>query len=477
MSSLVTFYALLKNNGIIWGPEPYNNPLNGHYTYGPLGSKIKLELEGFIRKLWDSHEYEEVICPLIYPKVTWLNSGHWNKFQDPVIYTNSGKCYRLDKIIEEYYSTVNFESLPIEEINKLVSKVEHKILSDGNFIYKSSFEYKNLMMKTWSGDNECALRPETATTTYLSFDDAYNYFGKTLPLKVYQIGKAFRNEVSARNNVLRCKEFTQAEAHIFVKESEKNDCPEYDNIKDELLPLLNYDTQAVELVKISDCGFKSKKYAWTVHMTYKEIFKTLFPAASIDKIRIRRHRDDEKAFYALDAYDIEININKNANNGWTEICGIHDRGNYDMKQHYPNVTDNIHILEIAVGIDRLLFCLLDEYFDVNNKSENKSILRLPYTISPIKVAVLPLVKNKPDIVRLSQDVYKLLNKHMIVKYDEKQSIGKRYLKQSMMGTVYCVTVDFQTLSDGTVTVRDRNTEKQTRIKCDDLLMWLLTQTI
>lgn len=463
-TELNKFSSFLSENGVIYGPEPViYEPIAGHYTYGPLGKGIKNEVEKYIRYIFNLNEYVEIECPLIYPRIVWKNSGHWDKFQDPIIYTKAGKCYRLDKEIEKQFDVI-YGNLTKEQIFDYMKKL--KPINDDSYIIKEEIEYKNLMMTTQSGSTVCALRPETATTTYTTFRDVYNYYGK-LPIKLYQIGKAFRNEISPHSNIIRCREFTQAEAHVFLTEEMKNtNIEHYEEYKNEKLPIL-FENTIIEL-SLEECInrklFQTKYYASVVYIAY-DLFKNIIPK---DKIRLRQHAPDERAFYALDAWDIEININ---NMGFVEVCGIHDRGNYDLTQHKYEINPMPHILELAIGVDRLIYSLLDIYYDKKQIDDGKSILKIPYFLAPIKIAVMPLLSNKPELVNKAEQVYKLMKKHYITTYSEKQSIGKRYLKNAIKGIPYSITIDFDTLKDNTVTVRDRDTEKQTRVDIIELIKW------
>ncbi|SNW62113.1 Glycyl-tRNA synthetase [Orpheovirus IHUMI-LCC2] len=464
---LIKFYGFLREHGWVWGPEPeIYNPINGHYTYGPLGASLKNEVEGYIRGKFRMLDAMEVKCPLIYPKITWENSGHWNKFQDPIIQTKSGSVYRLDKLIEGQFN-LQYGDLSLQEIKTYRDKLD-AINKDDPYVYGEDIEYKNLMMTTHSGSVLCGLRPETATTTYTCFDNAYTFFGKALPFGLYQIGYAFRNEPNPRQNLLRCREFTQAEAQIFTEQDDVV-CPEFEEIKHQEAPVLatNGELQMKPFGEMFGDGMK--KYGYMVYTAYK-LFVDILPK---ENVRLRRHAENERAFYALDAWDIEVNI---GNVGWVEVAGIHHRGTYDLTQHS---TANIkrlekvpYVLELAIGVDRTVFALLDNYIDKKSIDQGKSILGLPYNLSPIKIAVLPLVKNKEDIVNKSKEVYKLLKGKWNAIYEDGASIGKRYLKCGFKGIPYCITIDYKTLEDGTVTVRDRDSETQEKVKLQDLNEWL-----
>jgi glycyl-tRNA synthetase len=467
---LLNFYAFLKENGVIWGPEPdIYNPVPGHYTYGPFGKSLKNSIENYLRYHFDRNNYYEIDVPLILPKIVWQNSGHWDKFQDPIILTKSGLVYRLDKLIEEQFPDVIYGTLNKEEIieyaNKLVS-----INKDDPFVHMTvddEIKFRNLMMKTYSGDNECALRPETATATYMAYPNAFTYFGKQLPFGLYQIGKAFRNELNPRQNVTRCREFTQAEAHIFIDKKNKEVCNNLNRYKNMLLPI--FDNGNIVNMNVQECIdkkiFSTEYYAWCIAFTFDMFKKLNIPE---DCIRLRQHAENEKAFYALDAFDIELKLNSL---GWMEIVGIHDRGSYDLTQHKidSSIAKDVHILEIAIGVDRLIFSLLDILYNKKSVDIGKTIVSLPHFIAPIQISVLPLVKNKTELVNKANNVYKLLKRYFRVEYDDKQAIGKRYLKNGIKGIPYSVTIDFETIKDNSVTVRDRDTELQIRLSINELV--------
>jgi glycyl-tRNA synthetase len=475
-TELLQFHTFLREQAIIW-PES----MAGHYTYGVFGKKIKNQLEQHIRQTFN-HHFDEIETPLIYPKKNWKASGHWDKFHDPIVKTKDHKQHRLDKLIEEQLK-ISYHDLTEEEIVKLIPKLGDQ--------YIPEIHYKNLMMTTSSGKHECALRPETATTTFLCYKNLMNHY-KALPFFVYQIGKAFRNEPTPKNNLIRTREFSQAEGQIFISEKMKNKCPYYDDIKDFVVNVGTSTSNELRKYKLHDLASLSSVpdkldaldkpnvldkpnalnkptksyYFWLVHFAYK-LFADILPN---DKIRLRQHEDDEKAFYALDAWDVEVYLE---HIGWTEICGVHDRGNYDLKQH--NLHRKTHILEIAIGVDRLFYSLLDSSYDKKLISDGKSRLLLPYNLAPYKIAVLPLVKNKPEIVKKSREVYDMLQGQNVI-YKDKGSVGKRYLDCSLLGVPYCITIDYQTLEDDTVTLRDRDNEdpetNQIRIKVGDVKQYV-----
>ncbi|MCK5594472.1 MAG: glycine--tRNA ligase, partial [Candidatus Aenigmarchaeota archaeon] len=303
---------------------------------------------------------------------------------------------------------------------------------------------------------------------------------KKLPFGVFQIGKAYRNEISPRQHVMRMREFTQAEGQMFVFPEQKDNWKRYENISDCRLPLWPYQMQENDEkpkdMKVKDAiknrYFKNKAYAWAVNLSY-----VLFTEIGIPKenIRLRQHTLDERAFYADDAWDLEIKTNSF---GWVECCGIHDRADYDLTQHAKasgkkleamdenNIKIVPHIIEIAFGTDRPVFALLDINY---KKNDERTILTVPKDIAPINVAVFPLVK-KEGLAEIAEGLTDdLIENHGLTAiYDAGGSIGRRYARMDEKGTPVCITVDFETKENNTVTIRDRDTQEQKRIKVEDI---------
>ncbi|MFC1723275.1 glycine--tRNA ligase [Nanoarchaeota archaeon] len=475
--------AYLGTKGFIWGPEPeIYGGLAGFYSYGPLGKLLKNNVEDAIRKVFQRNHMFEMECPTVMPANVWKASGHLGGFTDPLIKCSKCKSdFRVDKLIEEENPDLVVGVTKDEELLKIVKDEGLKCPN-----CKGAFDEKimqhSLMMKTTIGvDTEAYNRPETATTTYLPFLRYLEFFRDKFPFGVFQIGKAYRNEISPRQNVLRGREFTQAEGQIFIFEEQKNDYEKFEEVSGEKLPLWTEEQQKgreePKMVALSEAIekklIKTKAYAWTLHLTW-ELFRNMgIPA---ERIRFRQHHSDEKAFYADDAWDLEVKLESY---GWYEMCGVHDRTSYDLGQHgkhsgkelvarnSKNEKEAPHVLEIAFGTDRPTFALLDIFYEKKSKDEGKTVFKIPYHLAPVKVAVLPLV-NKEGIPELAQKVHAELSQDFLVVYDKSASIGKRYLRNDEIGTPYCLTVDFESLKDGDVTIRDRDSTEQVRVKIDDL---------
>ena len=480
------FLSFIAEAGLIWGPEPeIYGGLSGFYTYGPLGKLLKNRVENSVRSIFNKFSFREIECPTIMPDSVWKASGHLETFSDRIIYCS--KCnaiFRPDKLIEEKedVSTDSFTDKQI--IDKLKDKKINCPSCNGYLDY-ASLSRQSLMMKTNVMGTEASLRPETATVTYLPYVRMYQYFRKKLPFGVYQIGKAYRNEISPRQHVLRGREFTQAEGQLFIDPQEKNNLEKFEKIKDEKLPLWDYNLQDSKKnpvsISLSDALKKkllsTKAYAWCLHLAYTQFKNFGIP---VERIRVRQHHPDERAFYADDAWDIEIKTN---NFGWVEVCGVHDRTDYDLKQHSKASGVSLeatredgtkftpHILEIAFGTDRPTYALIDLFYEKKEEEDGKSIFKIPYHMAPISVAVLPLMK-KPELVEVAEKINSLLADSFITNYDESGSIGKRYLRSMTAGIPFAITIDFDSLKDNSVTVRERDTGKQERIKIDALIEYL-----
>ena len=478
--------AFAQERGFVWGPSPeIYGGLSGFYTYAPLGKLLKNNVEDTIRRVFQQNNFWEVECPIIAPASVWQASGHLGGFTDPLVKDVDGAVYRADHLIEEALKAKGIDPAPIMAKNPDLTQLleEHQVRAPNDKTLVPEIIQHNLMLKTnVSLDTQAYNRPETATTTYLPFNRYFDYFRKKVPFGVFQIGKAFRNEISPRQFILRMREFTQAEGQLFIFKDQKNNYEPYNNTKEDELPFWPFSHQdndktpeTITLAQAREKGWlKNDAYAYTLALAYK-----LFRSVGIPKeiIRLRQHGPDEKAFYADDAWDVEVKLKSF---GWTEMCGVHDRTDYDLTQHETHsgkklsVSDETHkqekphILEIAFGTDRMLFVLLDTLYNPQEINEGKNAFCVPAHIAPIKAAVYPLVK-KDGMPEHAQKLYEELSQELVCVYDQAGSIGRRYLRASEQGIPYCMTIDQQTLEDDTVTIRDRDTQEQTRIARKDVL--------
>ena len=475
------FVSFVQGAGLIWGPSPeIYGGLAGFYTYGPLGKLLKNKVENSVRKIFNANGFRELEGPTVLPDIVWKASGHLETFKDRIIKCSKCKAtFRADKLIEEKYD-VPADSFSNEKILEFINKKNIKCPSCKGLL-ENSIETQSLMMKTIVAGQNASLRPETATVTYLPFLRSYNYFRKKLPFGVFQIGKAYRNEISPRQNVLRGREFTQAEGQIFIDPKNKNNWEKYGEIKNEKLPFWSSKNQEnngdIEFITVNEAlkkGFvKSQAYVWCLWLAYTHFVNF---GITKEKIRLRQHHPDEKAFYADDAWDIEIKLN---NYGWTEMCGVHDRTNYDLTQHskFSNVKLEAtrengekfipHVLEIAFGTDRPTYALIDLFYQKKEEGEGKTMFKVPYTMAPIDVSVFPLMK-KSELLKIAEEIKENLENYFIVDYDVSGSVGKRYLRSATAGTPYAVTIDYDSIKNKDVTIRDRDSTKQIRVKISEL---------
>jgi len=479
-----TFNSLIKRRGFWWGPSPeIYGGLAGFYSYGPAGMALKNNILNLFRRELRYFGFGEVECPTIMPEIVWRASGHLERFIDPVLRCKScSTIYRVDKFLQENFPDLMIDGLSFEEMEKLIKK--HEITCPKCGTAFSKIEEYNLMLKTSVGNNTTAyLRPETATTTYLLFNRLDQDARRQYPIKVFQFGKAYRNEISPRQGILRMRAFDQFELQMFISKHQEMEFEDFKEIKNNVLPLLDWKLQErgidkpnfVSLDKaISDKILKKPAYAYCLYIGY---YLTKILGIPDKIIRFRQHSLNERAHYADDAWDLEI---KTRQFGWVEICGIHDRTNYDLRRHGefskqnfevsmgddPKIKEVPQVLEIAFGIDRIVYTLLETSFNVE---EGRIILKLNPILAPNTVAVFPLVRNKEKIRSLALNVHRELLKNRIGSFfDVAGSIGKRYRRQDELGTKWCITIDYESLDDNTVTIRERDSMEQIRIKISNL---------
>ncbi|OGH47320.1 MAG: glycine--tRNA ligase [Candidatus Levybacteria bacterium RIFCSPLOWO2_01_FULL_39_10] len=416
-SEMEKIVALSKRRGFIYpGSEIYGG-LTGTWDYGPLGTELKNNIK---KEWWRSivQNRDDVVgidAAIMMNPIVWEKSGHVSAFSDPLI-----EC----KICHQ-----RFRADKKEEI--LSHEKTHKEKTQWTEPRKF-----NLLVKTYLGTieedkQELFLRGEITQGAFVNFENVVSSTRVKIPFGIGQIGKAFRNEITPGNFTYRSREFEQMELEFFVR-------PE--------------DTDANKWFEY----WKRERLDW-----YKSL------GMNPDKLRFRKHEDTERAHYAKSAEDIEYE----APFGWSEFEGIHNRGDYDLKAHGLGYTDEDGgkfvpwVIETSGGVDRsALFFLLDAY-----KEDGKRVwLSLHPRLAPFKVAVFPLLGNKKELIDKARKIYDELKPHFMTAWDDRGNIGKRYLSQDEAGTPWCVTVDFQSLDDGTVTVRNRDNAEQERVKIDEL---------
>ncbi|MFX0074467.1 MAG: glycine--tRNA ligase [Candidatus Hermodarchaeota archaeon] len=478
------FNSLLRRRGFIWGPSPeIYGGLAGFYSYGPAGKALKNNILSMFRRELRAYGFNEVECPEIMPRKVWEASGHLERFIDPVF--RCKKCetiVRADKFLQEHLPDESIDGLSYDDMEIIMQKHGLKCPKcDAPF---GKIEEYNLMLQTSVGSGVTAyLRPETATTTYLLFNRLNQDARRQYPIKIFQYGKAFRNEISPRQLVLRMRAFDQFEIQLFIGKEQEFNFDEFSDINHNTVPLLDWKSQEAKVVipnkiplieAVENGILKKPAFAYCIYLGYQLATKLGFPE---EVMRLRQHSPEEMAHYADDAWDLEINTEQF---GWVEICGIHDRTDYDLKRHGeysnqnfkiqmgtdPNLKEIPQILEIAFGPDRIIYTLLETTFNI---VDERMVLNLNPLLAPNIVAVFPLVKNKETILNLAKKVHKsLLDNRLASFFDSAGSIGKRYRRQDELGTPYCITIDYESLDDNSVTIRHRDTMEQRRVLISEI---------
>jgi glycyl-tRNA synthetase len=436
VASLDTIVSLSKRRGFIFPSSEIYGGINAVWDYGPLGVELKNNVK---RAWWRAmvQERDDIVGLdagiLMHPQV-WVTSGHVASFSDPLVEcATCHRRYRLDELPgAEHLTQTELRDPGIVERLGLRCPDD-----DGPLSPPRRF---NLMFKTYMGPVEddtsiVYLRPETAQGSYVNFKNVQQSTRKKLPFGIAQIGKSFRNEISPGNFVFRMREFEQMEMQYFVHPDDAA------RTFEEWLP---------------------RRWDWYTRLGVD-------PA----RLRFREHAPDELAHYARKAIDIEYRFPF----GWKELEGIHNRGDFDLGNHarasgenleYFDPATNEHVIpfivETAAGADRAPFTfLIDAYREEEVRGETRVVLALHPELAPYKAAVLPLLKKRPEIVALCHRIKDDLKRDVMAVYDDTAAIGKLYRRQDEVGTPWCVTVDVDSLSDGAVTVRDRDSMTQERI--------------
>ena len=446
--------ALAKNRGFVYpGSEIYGGLANT-WDYGPIG----VELKNNVKKAWWRKFIQEspynvgVDCAILMNPQTWVASGHVGGFSDPLMDCKECKeRFRADKIIEEYRKEKGMKEVSIdawsnEQMKKFIEDEKITCPSCGAHNFTDIRQF-NLMFKTFQGVTEDAkntvyLRPETAQGIFVNFKNVQRTTRKKLPFGIGQIGKSFRNEITPGNFTFRTREFEQMELEFFCKPGTDLEWFEY-----------------------------WRKYCkeWLLHLNIKE-----------ENIRLRDHEKEELSHYSNATTDIEFLFPF----GWGELWGIADRTDFDLTCHqnvsgqdmtyFDQEEDKKYIpycIEPSLGAGRMTLAFLCNAYDEETleDGDTRTVLHFHPAIAPIKAAVLPLSKKLSE---QAEEVYAMLLKEFHCDYDDAGSIGKRYRRQDEIGTPFCITFDFDSLEDNAVTIRDRDTMQQERVKIDQLVEYL-----
>ncbi len=462
--------------------EIYSDAQAGFWEYGPSGVSLKNKfIELWRRELVRRDRMWEIDGSQIMSENVFVASGHLASFADPI--AKCIKCksiFRADKMIEEIVSITVPESADLEEFDKVIE--EKKIVCPkckGSFEKIKKF---NMMFKVGIGAQAEAayLRPETCQSIFVDFPRLYKTMRGRLPIGIAQIGKSFRNEISPRQSLLRLREFYQAEIEVFCNPANLDDLPKFSEVENTQIRIMTDDTiKSMTCKEALDQGLvPNKLVAYYLGLLVEFYQKT---GIDVSKSRFRKLGDKEKAFYATVAFDFEVQTNT----GWLELVACNYRSDYDLKSHANvskekfEVMDDVtkvlpHVFEISMGIDRSLYTMIEHRLREDKENERVVLSLEPY-LAPIHVGVLSLVK-KDGLAEKTDEVYMMLRKKYDVFLDHSGAIGRRYRRLDEVGAPFAVTIDHQTLEDGTVTIRSRDSMSQERIKISDLDMHLAKAT-
>lgn len=444
--------ALCKNRGFIFAGSEIYGGLANTWDYGPLG----VELKNNVKRAWWKKFVQEsplnvgVDCAILMNPSVWIASGHVGGFSDPLMDCKACKTrHRADNLIEDYLNKknepINIAGWTNEQMEAFIQEKGIACPACGNRDFTGVRKF-NLMFKTFQGvtedsSNVVYLRPETAQGIFVNFKNIQRSSRMKIPFGIAQIGKSFRNEITPGNFTFRTREFEQMELEFF--------CAPGTDLE------------------------------WFLY--WKEFCKEWLLGLGIDKdkLKLRDHEQEELSHYSNATTDFEFLFPF----GWGELWGIADRTDFDLKAHAKESGENMeyidpvtnekfvpYCIEPSLGADRVVLAFLCNAYDEETvENETRVVLRLHPALAPYKVAVLPLQKKLSE---KADEIYKNLAKKFSTAYDLTGSIGKRYRRQDEIGTPYCVTIDFDTLEDNTVTVRDRDTMEQVRIPVSELSAYI-----
>ncbi len=443
--------SLSKRRGFIFpGSEIYGGEA-GLYDFGPYGVELlnNIKKSWWVRNVQLKEDYVGLDSAMFKNPRVWEASGHVGGFSDPLAECkNCNARIRVDKELAAVGVSAD-EKMSEAELNKLFDEYRSEIAcptcGKKDFSEVKAF---NLLVKSNLGDftgrdeRPVYLPGEACQGIYLNFKNIVDSTRMKIPFGIAQIGKAFRNEISPRNFLFRTREFEQADTQFFVRPNENKEA--YERIKQD-----RFDWY------VEDLGINAENLRWSQH--------------------------ENLVFYAKDAWDIEY---KFPSYGFDEVEGIHDRSDYDLSQHMKFSGTNLEytdpytkekyipwILETSMGLGRAFLMVMSDAYSVETteNGDTRTVLKLKPELAPVKFAVFPLLKNKPELVKKARGVFKELSKKYPCEWDDNGNIGKRYRRQDEIGTPKCVVIDFQTLEDGTVAVRDRDTMEQVRVTTDELM--------
>ena len=448
--SMEKLVALCKGRGFVYAGSEIYGGLANTWDYGPLGVELKNNIKkAWLKKFVQENPYNVGLdSAILMNPQTWVASGHLGGFSDPLMDCKECKTrHRADNLIEDFDGT-NVAGWSNEEMTNYINEKDIPCPNCGKHNFTDIRQF-NLMFKTFQGvtedsKNELYLRPETAQGIFVNFANIQRTTRRKIPFGVAQIGKSFRNEITPGNFIFRVREFEQMELEFFCKPGTDLEWFDY---------------------------WRAYCRDWLYSLNIKQ-----------ENLRLRGHDADELCFYSKATTDFEYLFPF----GWGELWGVADRTDYDLTQHintsgkaldYFDPTTNEryipYVIEPSLGVERLFLAVMTEAYDEEvvdaEKNDSRVVLHFHPALAPIKAAVLPLSKKLND---RATEVYHALQKKFMVEFDDAGSIGKRYRRQDEIGTPFCITYDFESAEDGCVTVRDRDTMQQERVKIDELAAYI-----
>ncbi len=446
---IITIINHLKNAGFVFQSSEIYGGLANTWDYGPLGVLL---INNIKKTWWNQFVLKEennvgIDSKILLNPSVWKASGHISNFTDLLIENKiNNKRYRADHIYEEITSKSSTSFSTLDELEEWIKNNVKEY--DGSKTDWSNIKKFNLMFKTNQGvledkKNEIYLRPETAQGIFINFNNVQRSMRLKLPFGIGQIGKSFRNEVTPGNFIFRTREFEQMELEFFTYPGQDEEFYDY---------------------------YVSKSKQFLLSLGLKE-----------ESIKLRVHDEKELAHYSKGTTDIEFNFPF----GWGELMGIANRTNFDLESHNKLAHEKLryfdqekqewivpYVIEPSVGVDRLLLAIIvDSYVEESVNDETRVVMKLNYNLCPYKVCVMPLVKKQAEFAK--KIFHSLIEQDIMAAYDEVGSIGKRYRRQDSIGTYWCITYDYDSINDDSVTIRHRDTMEQKRIKIADIVSFIL----
>ncbi len=467
---------IAKRRGFFWPSIEIYGGLSGFYTYGNLGTKLRRNIEDSWREFFvRRHGFLELEAPIINSSRVFEASGHLDHFKDHLVEcTQCGRTFRADHVIEDKTGLENVEAMGGEEVKRLLR--EHAIRCpncSGEFKEPVTFLTMFQTSIGATGGEVGYARPEAAQGMFLNFRRGFQHAREKLPFALAQTGRVLRNEISPRRGLLRVREFTIMELELFF-DPQQPTCPWFNEVSDEEVSLLTEDMEAESEKTSLKLTLKEAVEAGHILTEWQAYFmgvsKMFISHLGVppERQRFRAHLPKERSHYSAQTFDHEVRLESW---GWIEVAGHAYRTDYDLRAHHqgsgvdmtvlrPDGSRAVpHVVEPSFGLERLFHMVLETSY---RRKKKRNIFAFPRRLAPINVSVLPLV-TKDGLPEKAAEVQKLLQEEdFVVVYDDSGSIGRRYARSDEIGTPLAVTVDYETLEEETVTVRDRDSWEQVR---------------